>query len=80
MDDVVGDVQENEPKFSGETSSEQGNYFCNRKFDDFLSLDSKLLTLRWECLQVSVGHFRVLKILKRGLVKNLCFENECSFA
>ena len=26
VDDVVGDVQENEPKFSGETSSEQGNY------------------------------------------------------
>ena len=28
--------------------------FESRKFDSFLSLDSKLLSLRWECLQVSI--------------------------
>ena len=28
--------------------------FESRKFDNFLSLDSKLLSLRWECLQVSI--------------------------
>ena len=38
MDDVVGDVQENEPKFSGETSSEQGNYFETAKSTIFCHL------------------------------------------
>ena len=28
--------------------------FESRKFDNLLSLDSKLLSLHWECLQVSI--------------------------